>query len=96
METMKQFEVRFTIQESTEMSKKSYYDRIPRQKVITFQSTKPKKKLTMDEDETKSFAEILSYFDEKKLNLKFIMTFHQNHMQFAVTTVKQGQIKITI
>ena len=65
VEAMKQFEVRFTIQESTEMSKKSYYDTIPRQKVITFQSTKPKKKLTMDEDETKSFAEILSCFDEK-------------------------------
>ena len=65
VEAMKKFEVRFTIQESTEMSKKSYYDTIPRQKVITFQSTKPKKKLTMDEDETKSFAEVLSCFDEK-------------------------------
>ena len=84
METMKQFEVRFTIQESTEMSKKSYYDTIPRQKVITFQSTKPKKKLTMDEDETKSFAEILSYFDEKKLNLKFIMNFPVTSKPYAI------------
>ena len=47
------------------MSKKSYYDTIPSQKVITLQSAKPNKKLTMDEDEKKSFAEILSYFDEK-------------------------------
>ena len=62
---MNQFKVRFTVHESTEMSKKSYYDTIPRQKVITFQSTKPKKTLTMDEDEKKSIAEILSYFDEK-------------------------------
>ena len=66
VEAMKQFEVRFTIQESIEMSKKSYYDTIARQKVITFQSAKRTKKLTMDEDETKSFAEILSCFDEKK------------------------------
>ena len=29
----------------------------------------------MDEDETKSFAEVLSCFDEKKLNLKFIINF---------------------
>ena len=65
VEAMKQFEVSFTIQGSTETSKKSYYDTIPRQKVITFQGTKPKKKLTMDEDETKSFGEILSCFDEK-------------------------------
>ena len=36
VEAMNQFEVRFTIQESTEMSKKSYYDTIPRQKAITF------------------------------------------------------------
>ena len=49
------------------MSKKSYYDTIPSQKVITLQSAKPNKKLTMDEDETKSFAEILSYFDETKI-----------------------------
>ena len=47
------------------MSKKSYYDTIPSQNVITLQSAKPNKKLTMDEDEKKSFAEILSYFDEK-------------------------------
>ena len=84
VEAMKQFEVRFTIQESTEMSKKSYYDTIPRQKVITFQSTKPKKKLTMDEDETKSFAEILSCFDEKKLNLKFIMNFPVTSKRYAI------------
>ena len=63
---MKQFEVRCTIYKSTEMSKKSYYDAIPSQKVITLQSTKQNKKLTMDEDATKSFTEILSCFDEKK------------------------------
>ena len=57
------------------MSKKSYYDTIPSQKKITLQSTKLNKKLTMDEDETKSFEEILACFDEKKLNLKFIMNF---------------------
>ena len=57
------------------MSKKSYYDTIPSQKKITLQSTKLNKKLTMDEDETKSFAEILACFDEKKINLKFIMNF---------------------
>ena len=84
METMKQFEVRFTIQESTEMSKKSYYDTIPRQKVITFQSTKPKKKLTMDEDETTSFAEFISCFDEKKLNLKFVMNFPVTSKPYAI------------
>ena len=49
------------------MSKKSYYDTIPSQNVITLQSAKPNKKLTMDEDEKKSFAEILSYFDETKI-----------------------------
>ena len=48
------------------MSKKSYYDTIPSQKKITLQSTKLNKKLTMDEDETKSFAEILACFDQKK------------------------------
>ena len=83
VQAMKQFEVRFTIQESIEMSK-SYYDTIPRQKVITFQSTKPKKKLTMDEDGTKSFAEILSCFDEKKLNLKFIMSFPVTSKPYAI------------
>ena len=57
------------------MSKKSYYDTIPSQKKITLQSTKLNKKLTMDKDETKSFEEILACFDEKKLNLKFIMNF---------------------
>ena len=57
------------------MSKKSYYDTIPSQKKITLQSTKLNKKLTMDEDETKSFEEMLACFDEKKLNLKFIMNF---------------------
>ena len=48
------------------MSKKSYYDTIPSQKKITLQSTKLNKKLTMDEDETKSFAEILACFDQQK------------------------------
>ena len=51
------------------MSKKSYYGTIPSQKVITLQSTKPNNTLTMDEDETKSFAEILSCFDEKIFQL---------------------------
>ena len=83
VEAMKQFEVRFKIQDSAEMSKKSYYDTIPRQKVITFQSTKPKKKL-MDEDKTKSFAEILSCFDENKLNLKFIMNFAVTSKPYAI------------
>ena len=38
VEAMNQFEVRFTVQESTGMSKKSYYDTIPRQKVLEYKT----------------------------------------------------------
>ena len=41
----------------------------------------------MDEDETKSFAEILSCFDEKKLNLKFIMNFPVTSKPYAICGV---------
>ena len=52
-----------------------------------FHSTKPKKKLTTDVHETKSFAEILSCFDEKKLNLKFIMNFPVTSKPYAICGV---------
>ena len=38
----------------------------------------------MDEDETKSFAEILSCFDEKKINLRFIMKFPVTSKPYAI------------
>ena len=37
----------------------------------------------MDEDETKSFVKILC-FDEKKLNLKFIMNFLVTSKPYAI------------
>ena len=56
------------------MSDAEFYDNIKRQTVISFNDKDKKEKCnTIAEDENKSFREILSCFEGKTLNLRWIM-----------------------
>ena len=75
-DALQEFLSRFTSSSNStnEQSIKSYYDPIKRQKLITFKSTGTKVKTkTVTEDEKQYFTEILSVFDSRKLNLRYII-----------------------
>ena len=63
---------RFTLLEDTTTGK-SYYAPIKKQAVNLFKAYNTKKKLSIPEDEGQLFAEILSIFDDKSLDLPKIM-----------------------
>ena len=61
---MKKFIARFTnSQQQVCGNKETYYDSIKKQKVISFETKKKTKNVTISEDENKSFDEILSCFE---------------------------------
>ena len=76
LERMDQFISRFTdfkYPGRNENKRASYYDSIKKEKVVSFQTVKKKTPVTIPLDESKSFGEILSRFEEKILNLRMIM-----------------------
>ena len=80
LERMDEFISRFTNFEypgRNENKRASYYDSIKKEKVVSFQTVKKKTPVTIPLDESKSFGEILSRFEGKKLNLCMIMD-HQS------------------
>ena len=76
LERMDEFICRFTdfyYPSRNENKRASYYDSIKKEKVVSFQTVKKKTRVTIPLDERKSFGEILSRFEGKKLNVRMIM-----------------------
>ena len=81
---MKNFISRFTNMEEGAERKETYYDSIKKQKVISFEAKKTNKTVTISQDENKSFGEILSRFEGKKLNLRMIMDWPVTSKPYAI------------
>ena len=62
----------------------SHYGSIKKEKVVSFQTVKKKIPVTIPLDESKSFGEILSHFEYKKLNLFMIMDWPVTSKPYAV------------
>ena len=71
-ETINEFIAKYTLREGTTTGK-SYYAPINKQAVNLFKEVNTKKKHSIPEDEGQSFADILSIFDNKSLDLRKVM-----------------------
>ena len=60
------------------------YPEIKKEKVVSFQTVEKKAPVTIPLDENKSFSEILSRFEGKKLNLRMIMDWSVTNKPYAV------------
>ena len=69
---MSEFIGRFTLPED-KTTGKSYYGPIKKQAVNMFKGGNTKKKRSIPEDESQSFANVLSMFNNKSLDLRKIM-----------------------
>ena len=86
-DAFQEFLARFTSDSNStsEQSTKSYYDPIKRQKLITFKSSGTRiKTKTVTEDEKQSFTEILSVFESRKLNLRYIMQWPVTSKPYSI------------
>ena len=72
-----------------------YNDPIKRQKVCTFDKiTDQKSKVSITEDEGRSFATILAEYDEKRLDLRYIMDWPITSKPWSICN-EQGEIRTT-
>ena len=71
-------------------AQKKYCDSIEKPKLISFATDSNKKNLTVSEEENKSFNEILSCYDNRALNLRYIMHWPvtKNLIQYAQMTAR--------
>ena len=90
---MKNFIARFTNSNQQGCgNKETYYDSIKKQKVISFETKKKTKNVIISEDENKSFGEIFSCFEGKKLNLRMIMDWPVTSKPYAIAA-EDGKIR---
>ena len=75
-----------------ENKKASYCDNIKKEKVVSFQTVKKKTPDTIPLDESKSFGEILSRFEGKKLKLRMIMDWPVNSKPYAIAA-EDGKVR---
>ena len=72
-------------EEERTIPEKSYYDPIKKQNLIIFGSNQKKKKLlSTTEDENESYGEILTRFDNKKLDLRMIMNWPVTSKPYSI------------
>ena len=71
-QAMNEFIGRFTLPEDT-ITGMSYYAPLKNQAVNLFKEGNTRKKISLPEDEGQTFADILSMFDNKSLDLQKIM-----------------------
>ena len=62
----------------------TYYDKITREKIISFTTRKSKKEMTTLEDENVSFGEILSRYEGKRLNLRQVVEWPITSKPYAI------------
>ena len=92
---MDEFTSRFTDFEylgRNESKSGSYYGRIKKEKVLSFQNVKKKTPATIPLDESKSFGEILSRFEEKILNLRMIMDWPVTSKPYTIA-IEDGKVR---
>ena len=95
LERIDEFISRFTDFEHPGRNKNkraSYYDSIKKEKVVSFQTVKKKTPVTIPLDESKSFGEILSRFEGKKLNLRMIMDWPVTSKPYAIAA-EDGKVR---
>lgn len=87
-DAMKNFIKRFTDSQDKDTEKKSesYYDKIARQKVISFDTKTTQRKVAIYEDESRSFGEILSIFEGKKLNLRMVIEWPVTSKPYSIAS----------
>ena len=90
-EAMDMFIKRFTTSEDDINNEKlSYYDPIKKQPMKLFNETVIKTKHTIPEDQGQSFAEILSIFDNRNLNLREIMEWPVTSKPWSICKEDSG------
>ena len=72
------------IQDDEQEVTESYYEKISREKIISFTTKKAKKEMTAVQDENVSFGEILSRYEGRKLNLRQIMEWPITSKPYAI------------
>ena len=79
----------FCLRFTTDTQKETYFDKITKEPVMTFEKMKTKEKSpSVEEDEGKSFADIIMNFNEFKLDLSYLL-------QWPITS-KHGHFRQTI
>ncbi len=69
----------------------NYHDPIKRQPVLTFENlAETKKKVSIVEDEGRSFAAILAEYDARKLNMRYIMDWPITSKPWAIASESGG------
>ena len=63
-----------------------------KEKVVSFQTVKKKTPVTIPLDESKSFGEILSRFEEKILNLRMIMDWPVTSKPYTIA-IEDGKVR---